>query len=199
MSPSETPDRYCSTSEAARLLGVSVSLVQDMVESGRLRAWKTAGGHRRIERDSVAELLAAGSPGRGRTLRLIAVDDDEAFLELLCEHIEDWGLPVTVSTCRNGYKALLEIADTRPDLVLLDLTMPNVDGFQIVRAVRSHPQVGSTDIVAVTGMTPAQIARRGGLPDDITVFGKPPNLLQLKGYIQALLRRAPGTRAAQGS
>ncbi len=48
---------FCTTREAATLLGVSVGTVQLWVESGLLRAWKTAGGHRRVMRDSVERLL----------------------------------------------------------------------------------------------------------------------------------------------
>ena len=64
-SGSEPAIGVCTTSEAARLLGVSNTTVQVMVERGELRAWKTRGGHRRIDRASIDALRAARAAGEG--------------------------------------------------------------------------------------------------------------------------------------
>jgi excisionase family DNA binding protein len=89
---------FCSTREAATLLGVSVGTVQLWVESGRLEAWKTAGGHRRVMRDSVERLLrrrsTADAPpppnAEPRRPTVMVVDDDINLLRLYEARISHW-------------------------------------------------------------------------------------------------------------
>ena len=79
--PSVRMDReYCSTSDAAQMLGVSLGTVQQMVENGLLEAWKTAGGHRRIKVASVEDYLRRRTSGSSThstgQLRVLVAEDD---------------------------------------------------------------------------------------------------------------------------
>ena len=68
--------------------------------------------------------------------RLLVVDDEETILELLSGSLRLAGFEVT--TAASGTEALRAAAASRPDLVLLDVMMPNGDGFEVVRRMRSH-------------------------------------------------------------
>jgi excisionase family DNA binding protein len=99
---------FCTTREAAGLLGVSLSTAQNWAESGLLNSWKTEGGHRRISRDSVMKLLAAPlaapvakierslSASESRRLRVLIVEDDEALRRIYEIRLSLWGISPVV-------------------------------------------------------------------------------------------------------
>lgn len=186
------PEReYCSTSEAAQMLGVSLGTVQQMVENGLLEAWKTAGGHRRIRIGSVEDYLRRRSSGVTNAhpvaLRVVVAEDDRIMQRLYAHTFETWALPLEFRLVESGFDGLLEIGRQQPDLLISDLVMPGLDGFAMISKLRSDPKLADMDIVVVTGLSPEDIADRGGLPDDVTVYGKPVPFKELKGYIQARL------------
>ncbi len=193
MDPSspETNDPYCSTSQAAKMLGVSLGTVQNMVEEGVLDAWKTSGGHRRIKRESVMALLArrgsaqvAPATGEGGLLLLIAEDD--AFLQKLYRKTMDsWGLPISIEIVGNGFDALMVVGQRVPDVLIVDLIMPGMDGFELVRALHGNPALSSTDIIVVSSMSREDIGKRGTLPPDVPIYGKPIPFHELHGFFRA--------------
>jgi excisionase family DNA binding protein len=184
---------FCTTREAATLLGVSVGTVQLWSESGLLQAWKTAGGHRRVIRESVEKLLHKAStpapvPARrelvieppgvamqssNRRLQVLVVEDDVNLLRLYETRLAHWPMAPEVVVANNAFAALLIMGRTCPDLLITDLRMPGIDGFVMLSALRKAPEASNTRIVVVTGMDKSEIAARGGLPSDIEVLGKP--------------------------
>ncbi|MFT3736104.1 MAG: response regulator [Rhodocyclaceae bacterium] len=188
---SKAADReYCSTSEAAQMLSVSLGTVQQMVENGLLDAWKTAGGHRRIRITSVEAFLrkrqSGGSPATSN-LRILVAEDDVVMQTLYQRTLATWELPIDVKIVASGFEGLLEIGREMPDLLISDLVMPGLDGFAMIRKLRSEPKLAQMDIIAVTGLSPEDIDKEGGLPDDVIIYNKPIPFRELKGYIQAKL------------
>lgn len=186
---------FCTTREAATLLGVSVGTVQLWVETGLLKAWKTAGGHRRVLRDSVGELLqqapgpvdgdfagyapvqpsSGGAPQRPnlRRLSVLVVEDDPAFLRLYDTTLSQWPMAPELTLATNGLAALLKLGRHSPDLLITDLNMAQLDGFEMLRVIRSTPSLDKTTIVVVSGLDASLIQARGGVPDGIEVLPKP--------------------------
>ena len=118
-----------TTREAAELLGVSLRTVQLWVEKGTLSAWKTAGGHRRISRESLDGLVTEqyGALNKNRHDKMptiLVIEDDLDLLELYKLRIELWGLPVNVQTAVNGYEGLIKIGEHLPEFIIVDLVMP---------------------------------------------------------------------------
>ncbi len=182
---------YCSTTAAARRLGLSPGTVQQMVENGTLEAWKTAGGHRRILTASVDAFLARSGGGTApqtephERLRVLVAEDDAIMCKLYAHHVEDWELPIDLCIVGNGVDALLELGRQPPDMLITDLMMPMIDGFEMLRRVAGNPLLAETDILVITGMTDEEIEARGGLPLDVTRYGKPVPFSELRGYTQA--------------
>lgn len=182
-------EKYVSTREAAKLIGVSLRTAQLMVERGELQAWKTSGGHRRILLDSVKHYLSGREhrPAAPEKLSVLIVEDDSLTRELYLRGMARWELPMDVRVAENGYLALLEIGLHAPDLLISDLMMPRMDGFEMIRAIRADHRLDAMDIIAVSGLTKAMIAEKGGLPEDVTLLPKPVPLYELRGFIQAML------------
>jgi excisionase family DNA binding protein len=176
---------FCTTREAATLLGVSVGTVQLWVENGLLQAWKTTGGHRRVMRDSINNLLdkppqpiAAQTridlpTAPSRRFSVMVVEDDPALLLLYKTNLTRWPMQPEVTCADSATSALMTLGRGGPDLLIADLNMPGVDGFIMLRALSKAPETAHTTIVVVSGLDAADIAAQGGVPDGIEVLKKP--------------------------
>lgn len=183
----ETELAFCSTRAAAVALGVSVSTVIQWVDSGVLTAWKTEGGHRRVSRDSIDALLRQ-KPARtvSPALRVLVIDDDPFILDLCMAKFAQWPSPPAVKSATNGYVGLFLLGSWKPDLVILDLHMPDMDGFALLRALQNSDQLQQTKIVVISGLSRTAIAERGGLPPGVALFEKPIPFDQLEDMATAL-------------
>ena len=143
----EVPADVCGTFYAAKVLGVAVATVQGLVERGELEAWKTKGGHRRISMKSLRDYMEkhgtrAAQPmvNSGGKLKVLIVDDDEVTLEVIRSSMERWNLPIDCTVMNSAIDAMLDIAKIRPDLLISDLKIPVVDGFEFLRKLRGNPE-----------------------------------------------------------
>lgn len=176
---------FCTTSEAAEMLSISLRTAQLWVENGQLQAWKTEGGHRRISRASVERLLAqsprdsvkevAGTTDTAHPapLKVLVVEDDLYLRRLYEINLRHWAQPVNLSLAHDGYEALIHVGRDKPDLLITDLNMPGMDGFRMLYAICSMAELASIRIVIVSGLDPEEIKSRGGVPEHIRILSKP--------------------------
>lgn len=186
--------RICTTSEAARLLGVSNTTVQIMVERGELQAWKTRGGHRRINLDAVESIRRARglrdpASATGATVNVLVADDDPTLRVLLESALDTWGLPLNVTTAADGMEALLLIERSRPDLLITDLHMRPMDGFELLRMLRARREFDAMAVIVLTALDDSELAQRGGLPRGVAVYHKPVQIERLRGFVEAHVLR----------
>lgn len=166
------PPTHFTTIEAARLLGMAVRSVQMMVDRGELEAWKTPGGHRRISRASVERLIAsrqgmtaraAEAGGQGprpdparHALRLLLIEDSTHFQNLVSllvrKHLPDAELHVA----DDGIAGLAMAGRLDPDLLLVDILLPGIDGATLITSLRSHPQFKRSQLVVITSLDESQ-------------------------------------------
>ena len=187
-------DDYCGTSYAAKLMGLSVATVQSLVEKGEIDAWKTLGGHRRIALNSINAYIARHSPQRARAdtdpkhrLRVLLVEDDADACELYRTYFEDWDLPVDCTFMPSAIEALMDIASMKPDLLVTDLSMPGVDGLEMLKALKRNQNLADMQIIVISGLPLEAVAARGGIPAHAHLLKKPVNFDWLQGYVTALV------------
>ncbi len=179
---------FLSTRQAAQRLGVSLGTVQNMVESGVLDAWKTAGGHRRIPASSVEALLAKRRkqitrPGdSGSKLDILIAEDDSTLQRLYQLTFDSWKLPVKLRIVSNGFEGLLQVGQQMPDILIADLMMPGMDGFEMIKQLRTKSELSPMDIIVVSAIDSGEVRERG-IPSDVTVFGKPIPFHEIKGFV----------------
>jgi len=196
----KNPD-FCSTREAAELLGVSLRTVQLWVESGVLKAWKTAGGHRRVVRSTVDALLGQRDQvlqqaTTAAKFRILVVEDESDLRRLYQMTLASWDLPIEVVTASDGFEGLVQIGASRPDMVISDLNMPGMDGFRMIRNLMANPEYQSLNVAVVTALSEADIADRGGLPEGVTVFPKPVPFSKLEALVKDSIKASPKMRNA---
>jgi len=174
---SEVSESYLSSREAASLLGVAVSTVQLWTNNGLLRAWTTGGGHRRILRSSVEEMLKGKEPDscveNAEPLKIVVVDDNEQQLRLYKKQISRWNSCIQIFAAPDGYEGLIKIGRELPDIIITDLLMPYMDGFEMIRALSNNPDLVHSQIVVVSGLSRDEVNKKGGLPSGVELLQKP--------------------------
>ncbi len=189
----KTRDTF-TTAQAARLLGVSVATVVNWIDDGRLKAHKTPGGHRRIGREDLIEFahhyempLADDemSSHTGKK-RILVVDDDPAILTLFADVLEIEG-GFDVQTARSGFAAGLAVARWRPDLILLDVHMPGMDGFEVLERIQDADSHRNIPVVLCTAYY-EKLEQRPDIREKVAaVLRKPVPVDRLLEQVKALL------------
>ncbi len=201
MAKTQSPgEEYCGTTYAAKLLRLSVASVQGLVESGQLEAWKTRGGHRRISMRSLAKYMDGHGlhrPAEGATterLRVLVVDDDPIMREVYQPRLQALELPLDFTVMGSALEALMDIANLDPDILVTDLNMPGINGFDMVRMLDAAPKHAEMAIVVVTGLSAEDVERRGGLPPRVICRFKPLDMAWMEGFLNGFLRGRLRTR-----
>jgi len=178
-----------TTRETGKLLEASVRTIQLWVEDGRLKAWKTPGGHRRVLRSSVEEMLASRRRASGRTLRnyeVLVVVNDPDQLGMLEKVLANLGPETHLRVSVDGYEALIRIGELRPDLLITDFAMPGIDGFRLLNTLARVTTGKPVQLIVLTNLTPEEVAAQEALPDGIMLLHKPvraaPLLSMAKAY-----------------
>ncbi len=142
------------------MLGVAVGSVSKWVDQGLIRAGKTPGGHRRIEKEDLIEFLRRQNLRIPRELldgspRILLVDDEPSVTRWIAQEIAlahpDW----EVLEAHDGFTAGQIVGSQRPDVVVLDLRMPGLDGFAVCRRIKSSQAGRNVAVIAITAQPSA--------------------------------------------
>jgi excisionase family DNA binding protein len=179
---------WLTLGQAATYLGVAQSTVRKWSDGGRLPAFYTPGGHRRFRRGDLDSFLAdsrGGSAPAGRPLVLI-VDDDAQLREFVRVNLEMDGY--AVREAGSAQEGLAALGEEPPDLVLLDVMMPAVDGFEMLRRMQERHGLGSVPVIMFSGKVDEESAMRAAREGAQAFIGKPFDPQQLIASTKQLLR-----------
>jgi len=167
--PTSEPD-WLTLGQAAKFLGVAQSTIRKWSDQGRVPAFYTPGGHRRYRRRDLEAFLDRSGPG-GRTEGplVLVVDDDASLRELIRASLSLDGY--SVREAASAEEALAAIEDTAPDLVLLDVVMPGVDGWQMLQ--RMQERHGSIPVIMFSGKVDEESATEAEQRGAQGFIGKP--------------------------
>jgi excisionase family DNA binding protein len=155
---------WLTLGQAAKYLGVAQSTIRKWSDLGRVPAFYTPGGHRRYRRADLDAFLDRSGPGKpARGPMVLVVDDDEQVREVVRLNLELEGYAVKEAS--NAEEGLAALEDEAPDLILLDVMMPQVDGWEMLRRVQERHGIGSIPVVMFSGKVDdtgrAEAAERG--------------------------------------
>jgi len=147
---------FFTTFEISQICGVNPTTVQNWVKGKKLRALQTPGGHRRVRREDLVSFMKEfGMPfpaDLSQEPPLILIADDEIdILDMLESLMRSGDDEVKVARAQNGVDALLTIGETKPDLLILDIMMPEMNGYDVCQKLKSSPSTQNIKIVAISG------------------------------------------------
>lgn len=125
-------------------------------------------------------------------LRVLVLEDDELMLELYRCQFDMWALPVACTWMSSATDALRDIDSLQPQLLITDLSMPGMDGWQMLQELEARPQLADMKIVVVSGVQAEVITARGGLSPRIDFLRKPVDFGWLRRHVAALAQGLQG-------
>ncbi len=157
-SEAEGTRRFFTTTEVARYCAVTNDGVLKWIKSGKLRAFSTPGGHYRIAAEDFRSFLEkydipvdeAYFRGEKRARSILVVDDEADIREIVRRILQEIDPELKVEEAQDGYEAGIKIGNLGPDLVIMDVMMPRVDGISLCKSIRENPETRPIKVLAIT-------------------------------------------------
>lgn len=148
----DTETNYLTPTQVAGLLMVSPITVRQWAQKGLLDARTTAGGHRRFLREDVERFAQE----RGVRIdvpkqSVLVVDDDVQLNNFLMALLSTQGEELSVYSAADGFEAGRMMQLHKPQIVLLDIMMPGMDGVTVCRSIKNDPETTNTLVIGMTG------------------------------------------------
>jgi len=182
------------TYEIAGMCNVAPPTVGRWIDEGKLPFFTTGGGHRRVlAADLLAFMKAHNIPlppslstPEAKRPTILIVDDEPQSLEMLVDFVRELRPGSDIQTAQDGFDAGRKTAQLRPSLLILDLNLPGIDGFDVCRMIRRDPDLAGTRILAVTGYN-LEVSEAKALAAGADAFlGKPFDVAALSARLDAL-------------
>jgi len=177
--PEILPDSLLTSYQVGALLQVNPSSINKWVKDGRIPAFRTPGGHRRIRAADLVAFLMQHKMPVPRTLasaskrRLLIVDDDPKQLEALGRLFKAQAERVDITLVSNGVDALVQIGSLKPHVAILDVFMPMVDGLEVCRRLKASPDTAAIRIIVTSGQLTPEIEKKANEAGADVVTPKP--------------------------
>ena len=146
-----------TTGEVARYCHVTVNGVKKWIAEGKLKAFQLPGGHYRVEKQDFREFLEQFNiPIEPEFFdewkkKVLIVDDEENIVHLVRATLEQESRGFLIETAVNGYDALMKVGDFKPDLLILDIKMPMLDGYGVCKRLSENPATSHIKTIIMTG------------------------------------------------
>lgn len=158
-----------TTGQIAKLASVNINVVKRWIADGLLEAYKLPAGHFRISADAFVAFLTEHDMPIPESLaaekkKVLIIDDDAIHRDLLGKYLQS-KTSFEIHSAADGFEGLVQIGSLKPDLILLDISMPHMDGFALLNALGKRPDASRYNIVVITGnkddQTKDQLAKMG--------------------------------------
>ena len=150
--------RFFTTSEIAHYCAVTTDGILKWIKSGKLRAFSTPGGHYRVSAEDFRTFLNKFDMpvdetffrGSERRRSVLVVDDEPNIREIVRRLLSEMDEDMHIEEASDGYEAGIKIGSLQPDLVIMDVMMPRVDGISLCRSIRENPETRTVKVLAIT-------------------------------------------------
>lgn len=182
-----------TVAQASDYCRVSPKTIINWVESGYIEAYKTVGGHRRIKKENLEMFMKKqGIPipeaeSNGERKRILVVDDDPIIVETIVLALEEDESDYEVISAADGFEAGIQVSHFRPHLLILDIMMPDIKGYEVCKRVKSSPETQDTKIVVLSAYLDEEKFKQMKDHGADVCFSKPLPLPQLKEEVARLL------------
>ncbi|MDP8246856.1 MAG: response regulator [Candidatus Tritonobacter lacicola] len=184
--------RPLTTGEVGRYCSVSYNTVSKWVKNGKLKAYRTPGGHYRIRKGDLISFLKKHDIIVPDALliekkRVLIVDDEPEMVQIIEDTLREGEEEFDIASAYNGYGACLKIGNFRPDLVILDIKMPDIDGFEVCRRIKISDETKKMKVLVITAYPESSYIRRIREAGADSLMTKPFDLQGLRERVLSLL------------
>ena len=179
--------------QASKLCRVSPKTIINWIEADHIKAYRTVGGHRRIKRSDLEEFMRKQGipvpdeePEDVRT-RILVVDDDPIIVETIVQALEEDENDYELISASDGFEAGLQVNHFKPHLIILDIMMPDIKGYDVCRKIKSSEETKDTKIIVLSAYLDEEKFSRMKEYGADACFSKPLPLPQLKVEVARLL------------
>ena len=181
-----------TSKKAAEIINVTTRTIQIWAESGIIPSTKTAGGHRRyseVDIMKIKEKLKKGKTEKSSecNLKILIIEDTRTLLDLYYIQMKRWEMPIDIELSSDGYEGMLKIGVFKPDLIVLDLSLPNIDGFEILRSINESILFEEIKVVVVSGLPIEEIKRKISGYKIEAIYNKPIPFNELKAITKKIV------------
>ncbi|MFH1352137.1 MAG: response regulator [bacterium] len=184
------PKKIFTTQDVSRMLSCDLTTVIKWVNEGKLKAYKTPGGHRRIEGPDLVDFVKKFKLPFPDELkeenRILIVDDDPDFVSLTAGYLQKVD-NIRIDSANEGFLAGEKVISFNPHVVILDVKLPGIDGYEVCRRIKEREETKGIKILVVTAYDSPQ-DRRTALESGADVyFVKPLKSDQFVSTVKKLL------------
>jgi excisionase family DNA binding protein len=196
-----------TVNQVSELLQVSPQTIVNWIEAGKLEAYKTPGGHRRVKKSDLEGFvekhnmpvfgLSSTPDEEGKKMKkILVVDDDQVIVETLTAGLEEDPHEYEVITAADGFEAGIQVSHFKPDLLILDIMMPDIDGYEVCRKLKSSEETKHIKIIVLSGYLDEENYKKMREYGADLCFSKPLPLDKLREEIARLLYPEESKKAA---
>lgn len=188
-------DDNLTTQDVATRLGLAVRSVQLMVDRGELQAWRTPGGHRRIQGESVEAWLRSRQRGGPAPIpaavpdrpRVLLIEDSVHYQTLVRLLLEQQLPEVELAVASDAVAGMVQFGQRRPQVLVVDILLPNLDGASLIASTRSHAMFQDCKLLVITSMDEEQLAPYAFALQGVPVVHKSRLVTELPARLRELL------------
>ncbi|MCU0599411.1 MAG: response regulator [Desulfobacterales bacterium] len=181
--------------QASQYCKVSPQTIINWIDAGHIKAYKTPGGHRRINiRDLESFMLKQGIPIPKEKVedtrkKILVVDDDPIIVESIVQALEEDENDYEVISASDGFEAGLQVNHFKPNLLILDIMMPDIKGFEVCKKIKTSPDTKDMKIIVLSAYLDEEKFNKMKEHGADICFSKPLPLSQLKQEVSRLLQQ----------
>lgn len=178
---------------ASKYCNVSSKTIINWIDAGHIKAYRTPGGHRRINRKDLEEFMKKQGIPIPETIvednrkKILVVDDDPIIVESIVQSLEEDEHDYEVISAADGFEAGLQVNHFKPHILILDIMMPDIKGYDVCQKIKSSPETKDTKIIVLSAYLDEEKFARMKEHGADACFSKPLPLPQLKEEVARML------------
>jgi len=179
-------------SQASRYCNVPTKTIVHWIEKEGLPVMRTEGGHRRIRKEDLDRFLSSKGiktqelKGEEKK-KILVVDDDKIIVETIVQALEEDEYGYELISAADGFEAGLQVSHFKPDLIILDIMMPDINGYEVCQRIKSNPAFKHIKIIVLSAYLNEEAFKQMKDYGADACFSKPLPLPQLKEEVAKLL------------
>ena len=182
-----------TVSQASKYCKVAPKTIINWIEAGHINAYKTVGGHRRIKKEDLDNFLeehkmpSFDQSEENKRKKILVVDDDKIIVETIVQSLEEDANDYEVISAADGFEAGIQVSHFKPDLIILDIMMPDINGYEVCKKIKSKLETRHIKVIVLSAYLDDESYRQIKDYGADACFSKPLPLPELKEQVARLL------------